>query len=88
MYLTKLREVLSLMNKTKNNLLRNLSLTLRKHFLAEPIFKIGALNLLNMEPTCCYYRILKFRGQKGVFRIQSNIYDRAFLQKLLAAFSR
>ena len=46
--------------------LPNLSLFLPNLFLAEPIFKIGSLNLFNMEPTFRYHKILKFQGLKKV----------------------
>ena len=44
------------------NRIENLSLILRKLFLAEPIIKIGSLNLFSTEPMFRYRVILKFRG--------------------------
>ena len=48
------------------NRLPNLSLFLPNVFLAEPIFEIASWNLLNMEPTFRYRKILKFRGLEKV----------------------
>ena len=48
------------------NRLPNLSLFLPNIFLAEPIFKIGSLNLFNMEPKFRYRKILKFRSLEKV----------------------
>ena len=62
------------------NRLKNALLILQNLYLAQPIFKIGSLNLFSTEPNFCYCEILKFqRPVNGI-----NFWNKTFLKQKFA----